>query len=93
MSKRREYYKGQYFIVFYDRSGEWFLHMFNNVKDILRYQHKEITRANILNLDRLLLRALNKENHSTKMLDGTMMKVYIVDIDDTEEETQNGDNK
>lgn len=82
MTKRREYYKGQYLIVFYDRTGEWLLHMFNNVRDLLAFQGREMTRHNILNADKLLMRALNKENHSTRMLDGTFMKVYVIDIDD-----------
>lgn len=93
MIKKREYYKGQYFIVFYDKSDEWLLHMFSNVRELLTFQGKELTRHNILNADKLLMRALNKENHSTRMLDGTFMKVYIIDIDDEyENELKEADN-
>lgn len=86
---KRNYYKGRYLICFYDKQGEWSLHTFENVKELLKFQGREINRKNILNADKLLLRALNKDNHSTRMLDGTSMTVFIIDIDDEMEDDYN----
>lgn len=81
-----KYYRGRYLIVFYDKTDELLLHMFNNVREILKFQKKKITRKNVnlINVD--LYRALKREGNFCKFLDGSTMRVYIIDmIDDYED--------
>lgn len=81
-----QYYRGRYLIVFYDKTDELLLHMFNNVKEILQFQNKKITRKNINLINVELYRALKREGNFCKFLDGSTMRVYIVDmIDDYED--------
>ncbi len=70
--------------MFYDSKGEHFIKMFNNVKEIVKYQGKEITQDNCKNINRLLLIAFRKPDHRTYLLDGTKMTVFIVDVKDKE---------
>ena len=77
-------YKGKYFIVFYDKTDEHLLYMFNNVKEILEFKRKEINRNNIILVNVELYRALKSEFHFTRFLTGDVMRVYI--IEDKEEE-------
>lgn len=83
-SNDRQYYKGEFFIVFYDKTGEEFLYMFDNVRDILRFQKKPITRASVNLINNMLYKALKTENHFVRFLTGDTMRVYIIQ---KEEET------
>ena len=86
MEKRsRQFYKGRFFIVFYDKTGERPLHMFDNVREILKFQHKDITRKNVNYINILLYRALKSDTHFTMMLDGRVMRVYTIPIEEEEE--------
>ena len=76
-------YKGKYFIVFYDKTDEHLLYMFNNVKEILDFKKKEVNRNNIILVNVELYRALKSEFHFTRFLTGDVMRVYI--IEDKEE--------
>ena len=79
------YYRGRYLIVFYDKTDELLLHVFNNVREILKFQKKKLTRKNINLINVELYRALKREGNFCKFLDGSSMRVYIVDmIDDYE---------
>lgn len=78
MSKR--FYKGHYFIVFYDKTDEELLYMFDNVHDILKFKGLENNVQNRNNLNSLLYYALKSENHFTTVLNGKCMRVYIIDI-------------
>ena len=81
-----KYYRGRYLIVFYDKTDELLLHMFNNVKEILEFQNKKITRKNMNLINVELYRALKRKGNFCKFLDGSTMRVYIVDmIDDYED--------
>lgn len=77
-----EYYKGKYFIVFYQNDDETYVTSFNNVREILAYKNMSITRTNVNMMNVELYRALKREDHKTQMLTGKTMRVYIVDIDD-----------
>lgn len=77
-------YKGKYFIVFYDKTDEHLLYMFNNVKEILDFKKKEVNRNNIILVNVELYRALKSEFHFTRFLTGDVMRVYI--IEDKEDE-------
>ena len=80
-----KYYKGKYFIAFYDKTDEQFLYIFNNVKEILKFKNKEINRININLMNVELYRALNSEYHFTRCLTGEVMRVHIINIEEDEE--------
>lgn len=80
--KKRKFYKGKYFIVFYDESDEHLLHMFDNVREILKFQNKEITRTNVNLTNVNIVRALKRESHTTSFLTGELMHIYIYDVNE-----------
>lgn len=76
-----KFYKGIYSIDFYTNDEyETFIASFDNVRDILRYQNKEITRSNVILLNTEIARALRRPSHYTRCLDGKGMKVYITSL-------------
>lgn len=81
-------YKGKYFIVFYDKTDRYFINMFDNVREILAYINKPITRQNINLLNVELYRALRTDTHFTKILTGEVMRVYIIDSSEVEEDDE-----
>ena len=88
MSKRKgshSMYKGRYFIVFYDKTGENLLYMFDNVREILKFQGKPLTRQNINHVNVRLYRALKTDTHFMTFLTGEVMRVYIFDVNEEEE--------
>lgn len=85
MTKPKKLYKGKYFIVFYDKNDERLLYTFDNVKEILKFQKKEINTYNARLLNIELYRALRSDEHFITFLTGEVMRVYI--ITDKEEET------
>lgn len=78
-------YKGRYFIVFYDKTDEHLLYMFDNVREILKFQNKEITRKNCNLIQVELRRALQTDTHFVRFLTGEVMRVYIINEEDDEE--------
>ena len=78
-------YKGKYFIVFYDKTGEELLYMFDNAREILQFQGKPATRQNINYINVRLYRALKTDTHFVTFLTGEVMTVYIFDIDEEED--------
>lgn len=72
-------YKGRYFIAFYDKTDEHFIELFDNVREILRWQGKPITRRAVNQVNVMLCRALQSEHHFTRLLTGEVMRVYIID--------------
>lgn len=83
--KRWNYYKGKYFIVFYDQDGENFINMFNNIREILEYRGEKLTRQNLMRINVELYRSLKSKNHYTRMLsknNSELQTVFIVDIND-----------
>lgn len=83
-------YKGKYFIVFYDRADSQLLHSFDNVREILRFQNKPITRQNVNYVNVELYVALKNASHFTRFLTGEIMRVYIIEADD-ENTNEQGD--
>ena len=81
----RSMYKGRYFIVFYDKTGENLLHMFDNVREILKFQGKPLTRQNVNYVNVRLYRALKTDTHFVTFLTGEVMRVYIFDENEEEE--------
>lgn len=79
-------YKGRYFITFYDKDDTHFLQMFDNVREILKFQHKPITRQNVNLVNVELCRALRTDTHLTRFLTGEVMRVYIIDASDNDDE-------
>lgn len=73
-----KYYKGSFFIVFYDKTDEWLLYMFDNVRDILKFMGKPITRQNVILINNELYRALKSETHFTRFLTGEVLRVHII---------------
>lgn len=71
-------YKGHYFIVFYDLSDEILTHMFDNVRDIVRYLNMPVTRQNVLRISKCICVALKTDSHITKVL-RKPLRVYIID--------------
>ena len=72
-------YKGHYFIVFYDETDEILMYMFDNVREILRYLNKPITRENVLKISKCICVALRTETHITRVIKGKPLRVYIID--------------
>ena len=79
-------YKGRYFITFYDKTDTNFLESFDNVREILKFQHKPITRQNVNLINVELYRALRTNTHFTRLLTGEVMRVYIIDASDDDDE-------
>ena len=84
MKKSKKLYKDKYFIAFYDKNDERLLYTFDNVKEILKFQKKEINPYNTRLLNIELYRALKSDEHFITFLTGEVMRVYI--ITDKEEE-------
>lgn len=78
----RSLYKGKYFLVFYDKTDEELLYIFENVRDILKFMGKKITRQNINLINVELYRALRSTEHFCRFLTGEVMRVYMIsDVD------------
>ena len=79
------YYKSKYFIVFYSENDEDYVASFDNISDICRYKQLDVNQTNTQAVKNLLWVALHKEDHRTRMLNGKLMHVYLVDIYDDDE--------
>lgn len=77
-------YKGRYFIVFYDKTDTQLEYMFDNVREILKFQKREVTRQNINILNVEIYRALKSREHFVRFLTGEVLRVYIIDIEEGE---------
>ena len=86
MSKNNDnnLFKGRYLIAFYGVDDETPICVFNNIREIMNYRGEEVNQRNYTFLKIHLYKALKRENHSTRMLDGSPMRVYL--IDDLEDE-------
>ena len=85
-TEKVRYFKSRYFIVFYSENDEDYIASFDNISDICRYKQLEVNIANTQAIKNLLWVALQKKDHRTRMLDGRLMHVYLVDIYDKDEE-------
>ena len=84
MSNNRPY-KNKYYIAFYDRHGEDFVALFDNIHEILNYKNIKFSRAEYNKHMIELYRSLRSDNHFTKMLTGKLMTVWLVDVEDINE--------
>lgn len=75
-------YKGRFAIVFYDKTGEQYINSFNNIREILAFKGEEITRSSINKMNVILCKELKTDNHHTRLLDGTLMTVWLVNDND-----------
>lgn len=81
-SSPNDFYKRRYYIAFYDNKDEFLVIMFNNTKQICLYKNKEVNQIN-LNLTNVeLYRALKRKDNSTRMLDGSLMHVHLIDVEE-----------
>lgn len=78
-------YKGSYFIVFYDKSDMHLVYMFDNIREIVKFQKKELTRQNLNLVNVELYRALRSETHMTRFLTGEPLRVYIINENEDED--------
>ena len=81
----KNYYKGRYIIAFYDCDDETPLYTFDNIKEVCEFKKLEINIDSYNNIRIELYRALNKRNHSTRMLNGKPMFVYLIDMYEEDE--------
>lgn len=73
------FYKGQYLICFYDKDDNYLLYLFDNVREIVEFQEKPLTKSNINLVNVELYRALKTKDHFVRFLTGEIMRVYIID--------------
>lgn len=78
-------YKGSNIIVFYDASDERIMYMFDNVRDILKFQNKEITRHNVNRINVEIYLALKRQGHFTRFLNKELLRMYIINLNEKEE--------
>ena len=75
---KKSLYKGEYFLVFYDKTDEELLYLFENVRDILKFMGREITRQNVNIINVELYRALRSTEHFCRFLTGEVLRVYMI---------------
>lgn len=75
-----KYYKGSFLITFYDETDEWVLYMFDNVRDILTFMEKPITRTNVNLINNEIYRALKSDTHLTRFLTGETLRVHLIKL-------------
>ncbi len=73
-------YKGHCFIIFYDKTDEVPLYIFDNVREILKFQKKEFNKNNVNQVNVEIYRAIKNGKHLTRFLTGRWLRVYIIDI-------------
>ena len=75
------------FVIFYDTKDDFPVALFDNIKEIIAYKDLPFTKANYDLTMIELYRGLKREDHYTEML-GRAMTVYLIDIDEIEENKQ-----
>ena len=83
--RARQYYKGKYFLVFYDETDEELLYLFDNVNQLCDHLKLERTRRNINNLNVQLFNALRSDTHFFKMDSHEICRVYMISADDEDD--------
>lgn len=79
MYSNNQYYKGKYFIAFYDADGEEFINCFDNIYKILLYINKPTTKENYTNIKNIIYFAV-KKNKLVYFLDGKPRRIYLIEI-------------
>ena len=62
-------------------TDEVLLYIFDNVREILEFQNKEITRQNVNLINVELYNALQRKDNLCRFLNGEFMRVYIIDME------------
>ena len=75
-----KYYKGSFIISFYDKTDEYLMYVFDNVREILKFMEKPVTRENVNLINIELYRALKTKNHFCRFLTGEVFRVYITKV-------------
>ena len=75
------YYKGRFFIVFYDEKDERLQYMFDNVREILKFQQKDFSRSNVNRVNVEIYLALRRKGHQTRFLNGQLLRLYLIDLE------------
>lgn len=81
-TQNNDLYKRKYYIAFYDNNDEFIVIMFNNIKQICQYKNRELTQINITLTHVELYRALKRKDNSTRMLDGSLMHVHLMNAEE-----------
>lgn len=85
---KEKLYKGSYLIVFYDKSDERLMYMFDTIRDILKFMKKPLTSHNRILVNTIIARALKTKNHFTRFLTGETLRVYLINTSDDEKGEQ-----
>lgn len=89
------YYKRRYMIAFYketkEKDDERLVEIFDNSQQICKYRKLPLTQNNLLKIKVELYNALKRTPPVTRMLDGTSMKVYLIDMLEELEEQERRD--
>lgn len=89
------YYKRRYMIAFYkdtkEKDDERLVEIFDNSQQICKYRKLPLTQNNLLKIKVELYNALKRNPPITRMLDGTSMKVYLIDMLEELEEQERRD--
>lgn len=75
-------FKNKYIIVFYDKSDENLVYLFNNRKEICEALNRPITNRNLNTISINLYRSLKRKDHKSNLFKGESLKVYIIDIEE-----------
>lgn len=89
MSKTKQKTSQQW--VFYDINDNY-LYGFDSIMEIVKFRGKELTKKNYDIIANELYNALKRDNNTTRML-GDLMKVYLIDIEEDDDEQEEIDMK
>lgn len=87
--RSQQLYKKRYVIAFYKRDDDTLLYLFNNVEQVCRAAGLEVTYSNMHKISTSLYKSLRREDHHTRMLNGKLMCVHIIDVTDDDEDDMN----
>ena len=76
---KNNYYKGKYFIAFYDKDGEEFVNCFDSVINILYFLKRPITAEEVNKMNVRITKAL-KYDKCVFFLDGEPRKIFLIEI-------------
>ena len=79
---KSKYYRGKYYIVFYDKTDEELVYLFDNPREICKQLGWEVNRRNVNTVNVNLFRALKRPDHTTHLFRGKCYRVYIFELDE-----------
>lgn len=84
--KSQQLYKKRYVIAFYKTDDDTLLHLFNNVEQVCKAAGFEVNYSNMHKISVGLYKSLKREDHHTRLLNGKLMCVHIIDVTDDEDD-------